>query len=140
MMSILCNTILTSRCSSPTASWRRRTPLQPRMTLTWTTPSFTMAALAKASVAMMKSMCITATTSGCLLCLCCRLPFAISHGKKLFRKIAVVLCFNPSCRYFWKKSEGGMIGQLLTGLSSDPLTETPVDDQVCNFSSIDWFC
>jgi len=42
--------------------------------------------------------------------------------------LQAAFCYLPW--YFWKKSEGGMIGQLLTGLSSDPLTETPVDDQV----------
>ena len=37
---------------------------------------------------------------------------------------------NSYLRYFWKKTEGGKIGKLLTGLSSDPLTDTQVDDQV----------
>ena len=35
-----------------------------------------------------------------------------------------------SFRYFWKKTEGGKVRKLLAGLSSDPLTETSVDDQV----------
>ena len=45
-----------SRCSSHTASWRRRTPLQPRMILTWTTRSCTVAVLATALAVMMKSI------------------------------------------------------------------------------------
>ena len=45
-----------------------------------------------------------------------------------------------SChRYFWKKIEGGKVGKLLTGLSSDPLTDTPVDDQVYEVL-FDYFC
>ena len=48
-----------------------------------------------------------------------------------------------SChRYFWKKAEGGKVGKLLTGLSSDPLTNTPVDDQVYEVlfdNNICWF-
>ena len=44
-------------------------------------------------------------------------------------------------RYFWKKTEGGKVGKLLTGLSSDPLTDTPVDDQVYEvlFDNFCWF-
>jgi len=42
--------------------------------------------------------------------------------------LQAALCYLPW--YFWKKTEGGMIGKLLAGLSSDPLTEAPVDDQV----------
>jgi len=44
--------------------------------------------------------------------------------------LQAAFCYLPW--YFWKKIEGGKVGKLLTGLSSDPLTETRVDDQVAS--------
>jgi len=44
--------------------------------------------------------------------------------------LQAAFCYLPW--YFWKKTEGGKVGKLLTGLSSDPLTDTPVDDQVAS--------
>ena len=84
------------------------------------------------SAERIKSMFSTATTNGCLLCSCFRLPFATSHGEELQQKILSwsYKGFSMRCRYFWKKTEGGMIGKLLAGLSTDPLTDKPVDDQV----------
>jgi len=44
--------------------------------------------------------------------------------------LQAAFCYLPW--YFWKKTEGGMITKLLAGLSTDPLTDTPVDDQVAS--------
>ena len=39
------------------------------------------------------------------------------------------VCYLPYAA--WKSIEGGRVGKLLAKVSQDPLTETPVSDQVC---------
>ena len=85
------------------------------MTLPWMTRSCMAAALATGSAARIESMCSTATTSGYLLCWCCRLPFATFHGEKHGQKSE----FSTKMQVFLEK-DGGW------------------DDQQASSRTVDW--
>ena len=53
-----------------------------------------------------------------------------------YQWVCLLLAVQASACYIpwavWKSVEGGTVGKLLAKVSQDPLTETPLSDQVCH--------
>ena len=53
-----------------------------------------------------------------------------------YQWVAIILVLQAAACYApwaaWKTAEGGMVSKLLDKVSKDPLTETPVEEQVAN--------